>query len=101
MLQAILILELSTARVARIAWPLRKNEDNILPARGDLLSQFVVRDGFANIVAPAVEVNEHVHFRRAVKPLRDEQADGAIRVMRIARKRRLAVFESFIPTRMR
>src|SRR5262245_56992904 len=97
MVEAILILELSATRVIRIARPFRKDKDDILLTRGDPFAKLVLRDCLANIVAPAVQINEHVYLRGAAKPARNEQANSAVRVMGLARKCGLAVFEPLLP----
>src|SRR5438045_18956 len=96
-----MILQFSAAGVGRIPRPFGKNQDDVLATGDDLFTQFVLRHGLADVIAPAMEIDEHVYFGRAAKHPRNEQANGAVRIVRFARKSSLVIRVSLLTARMR
>src|SRR3954454_22447446 len=52
----VLVFKLAAPGIARIPRPFRKNEYDILPARSNLLTQFVLRNRLPHVVAPAMQI---------------------------------------------
>ncbi len=83
--RTLVVLQLSIRRIGHVARPLRHQQDRVQPAHLHLSGKVVLFKNLLDVIVVAVEVDDKVDALRRVKVLRDEDADGRIGVMWVAR----------------
>jgi hypothetical protein len=85
------ILKFATERVRCVARTFRHHEDDILPAFGDLLWEFVALENGIDVVPPSMKMHNHIHGIGLTEPLWNEDSDTAVAIMLVRRELLISV----------